>query len=52
MIDKTNIEYINFLTSTSRGNIKSAFIVLINSINSFNFEKTQIAKKQQKYYIL
>ena len=32
MIDKNNIEYINFLTSSSQGNIRSGFIVFLNSI--------------------
>ena len=32
MIDKNNIEYINFLTSSSLGNIRSGFIALSNSI--------------------
>ena len=30
MIDKNNIEYINFLTSSSLGNIRSGFIVFLN----------------------
>ena len=34
MIDKSNIEYINFLSSSSLGNIKSGFIALINSIKA------------------
>ena len=38
MINKNNIEYINFLTSSSRGNIRSGFLVLLNSIRkSSNF---------------
>ena len=38
MISKNNIEYINFLTSSSRGNIRSGFLVLLNSIRkSSNF---------------
>ena len=38
MIDKNNIEYINFLTSSSRGNIKSGYIAFLNSIRkSSNF---------------
>ncbi len=38
MIDKNNIEYVNFLTSSSLGNIKSGFIVFLNSIRkSSNF---------------
>ena len=32
MIDKNNIEYINFLTSSSLGNIRSGFIAFSNSI--------------------
>ena len=32
MIDKNNIEYINFLTSISQGNIRRGFIVFLNSI--------------------
>ena len=32
MIDKNNIEYINFLTSSSQGNIRSGFIAFLNSI--------------------
>ena len=32
MIDKNNIEYINFLTSSSSGNIRSGFITFLNSI--------------------
>ncbi len=32
MIDKNNIEYINFLTSSSHGNIRSGFIAFLNSI--------------------
>ena len=32
MIDKNNIEYINFLTSSSLGNIRSGFISFLNSI--------------------
>ncbi len=32
MIDKNNIEYINFLTSSSLGNIRSGFIAFLNSI--------------------
>ena len=34
MINKTNIEYINFLTSSSQGNIKSGFSSLINSLKT------------------
>ena len=38
MIDKNNIEYINFLTSSSQGNIRSGFIVFLTSIRkSSNF---------------
>ena len=38
MIDKNNIEYINFLTSSSLGNIRSGFITFLNSIRkSSNF---------------
>ena len=32
MIDKKNIDYINFLTSSSLGNIRSGFIAFLNSI--------------------
>ena len=32
MIDKNNIDYINFLTSSSLGNIRSGFIAFLNSI--------------------
>jgi len=32
MIDKNNIDYINFLTSSSSGNIRSGFIAFSNSI--------------------
>ena len=32
MIDKNNIEYINFLSSSSVGNIRSGFIAFLNSI--------------------
>ena len=32
MIDQNNIEYINFLTSSSQGNIRSGFIAFLNSI--------------------
>ena len=32
MIDENNIKYINFLSSSSLGNIKSGFIALVNSI--------------------
>ena len=32
MIDKNNIKYINFLTSSSQGNIRSGFIAFLNSI--------------------
>ena len=32
MIDKNNIEYINFLSSSSLGNIKSGFFAFVNSI--------------------
>ena len=32
MIDKNNIEYINFLTSSSLGNIRSGYIAFLNSI--------------------
>ncbi len=34
MINKTNIEYINFLTSSSLGNIKSGFFAFVNSIKT------------------
>jgi len=34
MINKLNIEYINFLTSSSLGNIKSGFLAFINSIKT------------------
>ena len=38
MIDKNNIDYINFLTSSSVGNIRSGFIAFLNSIRkSSNF---------------
>ena len=38
MIDKNNIEYVNFLTNSSLGNIKSGFITFLNSIRkSSNF---------------
>ena len=38
MINKNNIEYVNFLTSSSLGNIKSGFITFLNSIKkSSNF---------------
>ena len=38
MIDKNNIEYINFLTSSSLGNMRSGFIAFSNSIRkSSNF---------------
>ena len=38
MIDQSNIEYINFLTSSSLGNIRSGFIAFLNSIRkSSNF---------------
>ena len=38
MIDKNNIEYINFLTSSSLGNMRSEFIAFSNSIRkSSNF---------------
>ena len=38
MIAQKNIEYINFLTSSSQGNIKSGFIAFLNSIRkSSNF---------------
>ena len=38
MIDKNNIKYINFLTSSSLGNIRSGFFALINSLKtSSNF---------------
>ena len=38
MIDNNNIEYINFLTSSSLGNIRSGLIAFLNSIrNSSNF---------------
>jgi len=38
MIDKNNIEYINFLTSSSLGNMRSGFITFLNSIRkSSNF---------------
>ena len=32
MIDQNNIEYINFLTSSSLGNIRSGFIAFLNSV--------------------
>ena len=34
MIEKTNIDYINFLSSSSSGNIKSGLFAFINSIKS------------------
>ena len=38
MINKNNIEYVNFLTSSSLGNIRSGFITFLNSIKkSSNF---------------
>ena len=38
MIDQNNIEYINFLTSSSQGNIRSGFVAFLNSIRkSSNF---------------
>jgi len=38
MIDQNNIEYINFLTSSSLGNIRSGFVAFLNSIRkSSNF---------------
>ena len=37
MIDKNNIEYINFLSSSSLGNIKSGFFAFINSIKSRSY---------------
>ncbi len=38
MIEKNNIEYINFLTSSSLGNMRSGFITFLNSIRkSSNF---------------
>jgi hypothetical protein len=38
MINKNNIEYLNFLTSSSQGNIRSGFITFLNSIkNSSHF---------------
>ena len=38
MINKTNIKYINFLTSSSLGNIRSGFLAFLNSIRkSSNF---------------
>ena len=38
MIDKNNIEYINFLTSSSLGNMRSGFTAFLNSIRkSSNF---------------
>ena len=38
MINKTNIEYINFLASSSLGNIKSGFYAFVNSLKtSSNF---------------
>ena len=32
MIDKKNIEYVNFITSSSLGNIRSGFVAFLNSI--------------------
>ena len=38
MIDSNNIKYINFLTSSSLGNVRSGFIIFLNSIRkSSNF---------------
>ena len=37
MINKTNIEYINFLTSSSLGNIKSGFSAFINSLKTSSY---------------
>ncbi len=38
MIDENNIEYVNFLTSSSQGNIRSGLITFLNSIRtSSNF---------------
>ena len=37
MIDKNNIEYINFLSSSSLGNIKSGFFAFLNSIKSRSY---------------
>ncbi len=37
MIDKNNIEYVNFLTSSSLGNIRSGFITFLNSIRKSSY---------------
>ena len=34
MIEKTTIEYINFLTSSTSGNIKSGFSSFVNAIKA------------------
>ena len=37
MINKKNIEYVNFLTSSSLGNIRSGFIIFLNSIKKSSY---------------
>jgi hypothetical protein len=37
MINKSNIEYVNFLTSSSLGNIRSGFIAFLNSIKKSSY---------------
>jgi hypothetical protein len=37
MINKNNIEYVNFLTSSSLGNIRSGFITFLNSIKKRSY---------------
>jgi hypothetical protein len=37
MINKNNIEYVNFLTSSSLGNIRSGFITFLNSIKKSSY---------------
>ena len=44
MIDKNNIEYVNFLTSSSLGNIRSGFIAFSNSNKQSN-DALNICKK-------
>ena len=46
MIEKTTIDYINFLTSSSSGNITSGFISFINSIKA----KSRIIKLFDNFY--
>ena len=52
MINKTNIEYINFLTSSSLGNIKSGFFTFINSLKTrsnflSNLDNLLASKKEE-----